>query len=197
MPAYYSQSHFMSVGPHVHSALSDGQLEADGWGSYSVHTGSLPAPNTSCWSNSSRGRCQFLGIWQVAVSNLRVANSFQVGLWNPTTMPVREPCSLHPVCRNKRNQVEANQFSWLVVLVKFKLASKENSLWENDRERKRLVLRSLLCWCTRMMSAFSNDSSSGCWATQDRTHCICVKSVHGQEKCLAAKKVTQLFCWNA
>lgn len=45
-----------------------------------------------------------------------------------------------------------------------------------------IVLRSLLCWCTRMMSAFSNESSSGWWPTIARIHCICVKSVWTQEE---------------
>lgn len=46
--------------------------------------------------------------------------------------------------------------------------------------REVAFLRSVLCWCTKIMSAFSSDSSSGCWATNARIHCICGKSVCGQ-----------------
>lgn len=42
------------------------------------------------------------------------------------------------------------------------------------------VLRSVLCWCTRIISAFSRESSSGCWATNARIHCICGKSACGE-----------------
>lgn len=59
----------------------------------------------TCSSNCSRGRRQFLGIGQVPVSNFRVAYCFQVGFRNPTTVSVREPCSLHPVCIRKRRSV--------------------------------------------------------------------------------------------
>lgn len=46
--------------------------------------------------------------------------------------------------------------------------------------REVAFLRSVLCWCTKIISAFSSDSSSGCWATNARIHCICGKSVCGQ-----------------
>lgn len=45
-----------------------------------------------------------------------------------------------------------------------------------------MILRSLLCWCTRMTSAFSKDSSSGCCATKARMHCICEKSEQKEKK---------------
>lgn len=86
----------------VQSAV--GLPEADCVVSHTVHSGTLSGSNTTSWSNSSRGRRQLLGVWQVAVSNLGVAYSLQVGLRNPTAMPVREPRSLHPVCWKQRNQ---------------------------------------------------------------------------------------------
>lgn len=90
--------HFMPT------VLSIGQHEAECVVSHTIHNGSLSGSSTTSWSNSSRGRRQFLGVRQVAVSNLGVAYGFQVGLRNPAALPVREPCSLHPICWKQRKQ---------------------------------------------------------------------------------------------
>lgn len=91
MPANYS------VTLYVHGAVCRATWSRSHCIPYSPSTMGVSLRPT-CWSNSSRGRRQFLGIRQVPVSNFRVAYCFQVGFRNPTTMSVREPCSLHPVC---------------------------------------------------------------------------------------------------
>lgn len=66
----------------------------------------------TCWSNSSRGRRQFLCIRQVPVSNFRIAYCFQVGFRNPTTMSIWQPCSLHPVCYKEIKTLDQLSLFW-------------------------------------------------------------------------------------
>lgn len=126
-------------------------------------------------SNSSGGCCQFESIWQVAFPDSRVAYGFQMRLGHPATMPIRQSCPLYPICEEKRIQHEVTECS----------CSNHSQFYDqtvNKGKGSEVDVRSLLCWCTRMTSAFSNDSSSGCWATNARIHCICVKSAWTKEK---------------
>lgn len=141
------------------------------------------------WSKSSCSRCQFEGIWKVALSNSRIAYVFQMGFRHPSTMPIRKSCTFYPIWKEENNPTLNKLQSWKLSL----LMSRSNFtmynqamlrrmlLQSNDGEGNMVVLRSLLCWCTRIISAFSNDSSSGCWATKARMHCIWGKSVYGQK----------------
>lgn len=66
-------------------------------------------PLWASWSYSSCGRCQFEGIWQVALSDSGVTYGFQMRLGHPSAMPIRQSCPLHPVWEEERIQHKATE----------------------------------------------------------------------------------------
>lgn len=66
-------------------------------------------PLWASWSYSSCGRCQFEGIWQVALLDSGVTYGFQMRPRHPSTMPIRQSCPLHPVWEEERIQHKATE----------------------------------------------------------------------------------------
>lgn len=73
----------------------------------------------SCHSNCSCGRCKFEGIWQIALSNSRVAYRFQMCLRHPSTMPVRQSGPLYPTWKKERIQCTGVNV-WLLTNTRFR-----------------------------------------------------------------------------
>lgn len=93
-----------------------------------------------------------------------------VSKWDAGTHPRCRSDSLVPSTQSEE-QRNTKQCKWS------QTSSKQTPC--PDEMGKFVALRSMLCWCTRIISAFSRDSSSGCWATNARIHCICEKSACG------------------
>lgn len=102
-----------------------------------------------------------------------------MGLGHPSTMPIRQSGPLYPIWEEERTQHRETKCLF-ANNTRFRAVPQLNK--EDDGKGRVVVLRSLLCWCTRMISAFSSDSSSGCCATKARIHCICGKSVWRKEE---------------
>lgn len=100
----------------------------------------------------------------------RTREFVMVSKWDSGTHPRCRSDSLVP---STQSEEEENKIS-KPVQMKADVSSRTPCI------RAVVFLRSVLCWCTKIISAFSSDSSSGCWATNARIHCICGKSVCGQ-----------------
>lgn len=148
------------------------QVEADNWvRSVTVHPGHLSFQSHSMFP----GQTAAVAVVSLSASDklrCRTLELVMVSKWLSGTHPRCRSDSLVPSTQSgKEKETDIKKLNAVTIILPL-----------NTGKGSVVVLRSLLCWCTRITSAFSNDSSSGCWATHARIHCICAKSVGTKKK---------------
>lgn len=130
-------------------------------------------PICASWSDSSCGRCQFEGIWQVALLDSRVVYGFQMGLRHPSTVPVRQSGSLYPIWKTKESNITELNNYYLKITGLGKLYNHWN------------ITQSNCTFCRGMMEMTVYGTYGHCFVGALEWHQLCLATAHqaaGQQK---------------